>query len=363
LNYKFILSLHFLLLILVPATEGEAKTYPSFGPLTIRNQNPIYLQTLNLTPTDAHILPRGTLELRIDFGYSNIFEQGSSMTNSFMEDMELSRIALHANYPVKDDLQVGIEVPFIQMWHGFLDGFIQDFHNIFGFPNAGRENWPNNKFHFYFNSNGQTIYSVNSQTPNLGDISIRLKHQVREERWANPAIAWFFDFKFPTGRKSRGLGNGGGDYGFGAIVEKSYKRLHGYLNTAFYVSSRQDQLEPYMNNTFFSYSAAAEFTVISTMSVIMQVNGQTPLLAHTGMGQWDGIPLDLIVGFRGQENGLLFGKDLIWQVGFSEDVTCGGPSIDFTAFLSIGVRFDVKGPRSMRRQKGNIILQRPELSF
>jgi len=342
MNYKYKLAFIVAGLIIISPAVGAAKTYTPFGPITVRNQNPFYVQTLNLTPTRATVLPRDVLEMRIDSAYSNMFEQGVSATNSMMEDMELWRLALHANYSPTDDLQVGIEIPFIQMWHGFLDPFIQDFHNFFGLPNAGRENWPDNEYHFLFGANGQTIYNVGSQTLNLGDIALHLKHHVVDEGRANPAVAWFFDFKLPTGQRSKGLGNGGADYGLGLAFEKSYKRLHGYLNTAYYVSGRHDQLEPYMNEAFFSYSAAIEFTILPTWSVIAQVNGGTPLLAHTGMDEWDGVPLDLIIGFRGQEEGLIFGNDLIWQAGFSEDATSSGPSVDFTAFLSIGLRFGVK---------------------
>ena len=323
---------------------GEAKNYSSFGPFTTRNQNPIYVQTLNLTPTRATVLPRKKLELRVDSSYSNAFENGASATNSMMMDMELWRLALHADYGATDDLEVGIEIPFIQLWSGFLDPFIQDFHSFFGLPNAGRESWPNNQFHFWFNQGAQTIYQVNSQTMNLGDISLHIKHHVLDEGKYNPALAWFFDLKFPTGQRSRGLGNGGLDYGFGLAFEKSYKRIHGYLNAAYYISGRHDALADFLNDVFFSYMAGFEVSLLPTWSVLAQIDGGTPLGKGTGMDQWDGVPLDLVIGFKGLEPGLIFGRDFIWQVAFSEDVTSSGPSVDFTVFLSIGMRFDMKKP-------------------
>lgn len=299
-------------------------------------------------PMRATVLPRDTIELRVDSAYSNIYETAGNNAVSFMEDMELWRLALHAKYAATDDLEVGIEIPFIQLWGGFLDPFVQAFHNAFGFPNAGRNLAGDNQFDFHFDSGG--IYRVGSQKLNLGDIALHLKHHVLDEGRTNPAVAWFFDFKFPTGQRSKGLGNGGADFGLGLALEKSYKRIHGYLNAAYYVSGRGDVMEPFMNDVFFSYMAAIEITLLPTWSVIAQINSGTPLLAHTGIGQWDGVPLDIIIGFRGEESGLLWGNDLIWQAGFSEDATSGGPSVDFTAFLSIGVRFDAKGGK---RYKGD----------
>ena len=328
--------------------SGWAAKYTPFGPFTIRNQNPVYLQTLNLTPTRATVLPRDVLEVRFDSAYSNIFERGTSATNSFMADMELWRLALNASYSVMDDLEVGIEIPFIHTWGGFLDPMIEAFHNAFGFPNAGREQVPDNQYSFWFNEGGQTVYNINSVRFGLGDITLHLKHHLLDEGHINPALAWFFDFKIPTGRRSRGLGNGNIDYGFGLALEKSYKRLHTYLNTAYYVSGRHDVLADYMNQVFFSYAFAIEITLLPTWSILAQVNGGTPILAHTGVGEWDGVPLELIIGFKGEENDILWGNDLIWQVGFSEDATCGGPSVDFTIFLSLGLRFDTKSKKTKR---------------
>ncbi len=327
------------LLSLLPSVLW-AKDYTPFGPFTLREQNPIYLQSLGLTPTRATVLPRDILEVRIDSAYSNAFETGQSATNSRIEDMEIWRLALNAKYSVRDDLELGVEIPFLQLWSGFLDPFIQDFHRFFGLPNAGRESWPNNQFNFRFGAGGQTIYQVTSQTMNLGDITFHLKNSVLDEGRANPAVAWFFDLKLPTGQRSKGLGSGMMDFGFGLVLEKSYKRVHGYLNAAYYVLNRDDALEPYLNMNVLDYCAGIEVTLLPTWSVIAQVNGGTPLGEGTGMDEWDGVPFDLVIGFKGEEDKLIFGNDLIWQVGFSEDATSKGPSVDFTVFLSLGLRFD-----------------------
>jgi hypothetical protein len=361
-NHIFIWLIFCSVLFLFPHPTA-AKEYSSFGPFTVRNQNPFYLQTLNLTPTRAAVLPRGVLEVRFDSAYSNIFEHGNSASNSFMADMELWRLALNAQYAVTDDMEAGMEIPFIHTWGGFLDPFIEAFHRTFGFPNAGRETVPDNQFTFHFDAGGQRIYNVNSVRMGLGDITLHLKHHVLDEGRANPALAWFFDLKLPTGRRSRGLGGGNIDYGFGLALEKSYKRLHGYLNTAYYISGRDDVLEAYMNPAVFSFAAAIEITILPTWSFLAQVNSGTPLLAHTAMDAWDGVPLELIIGFKGAEPDLIYGNDLIWQFGFSEDATSGGPSVDFTVFLSVGMRFDLKGRKSVGGQKGNMILKRPELTF
>ncbi len=345
MKYKYILpQLFFLILLLYPFNSIEAKTYNSFGPLTTRNQNPVYLQTINLQPTRATILPEDSLEVRIDSSYSNIFETGSSRTNWYQADMELWRLSLNAIYAFRDDMEASIEIPFILTWGGFLDPFIEEFHKVFGFPNAGRETVPKNQFTFKLYKDADLIYNVNKQKMGLSDITLRVKNRVLKESKYQPGLSWLFDLKLPTGQRSRGLGDGNIDFGFGVALEKSYKRFHTYLDLGYYVSGRDDVLEPYVHQSFFSYVTSFELTLLPTWSIIAQLNGQTPYLCNTGMDEWDGVPLDFTVGFKGEEKALLDGRDLIWQFGFSEDITSSGPSIDFTVFLSIGVRLGyIKG--------------------
>ena len=325
--------------ILLLPTESIARTHPSFGPITLREQNPIYLQSLGLTPTRATVLPEGSIETRLDWAYSSVFEQGQSATNRVTLDMEMMRLAAHVIYGLTSNFEVGIELPFYHSGGGFLDSFIQEFHKFFGLPNGGRETVPNNQYTYQFFSGGNLIYNVPSQSFMIGDITLRFKNHVVEETRARPALAWFVDIKLPTGSKSRGTGSGAPDFGVGVALEKNYKRIHGYLDAEYIVAGGNDSIDAFMRQAMIAFAAAFEVSILDTWSAIIQLNGSSPLLAHTGMETWDGIPMNLIVGFRGEEPGLLGGNDLFWQAGFAEDVLSTGPSVDFTVFLSLGVRF------------------------
>lgn len=325
--------------VLLLSHDAIARTHPSFGPITLREQNPIYLQNLGLTPTRARVLPEGSIETRLDWAYSSVFEQGTSATNRVTLDMEIMRLAAHMIYGLTSNFEVGIELPFYHSGGGFLDSFIQDFHRFFGLPNAGRETVFNNQYTYQFFSGGNLIYNVPSQSFMIGDITLRFKHHVVEETKSCPAMAWFADIKLPTGSPSRGTGSGAPDFGIGVALEKNYKRIHGYLDVEYVVVGGNDRIDAFMRQAMLAFAAAFEVSILDTWSGIVQLNGSSPLLAHTGMETWDGVPMNLIVGFRGEEPGLLGGRDLFWQAGFAEDILSSGPSVDFTAFLSLGIRF------------------------
>ncbi|MBT3181121.1 MAG: DUF3187 family protein [Deltaproteobacteria bacterium] len=340
---KTSLLIVFILCFLAMPGSIFARQYESFGPISVRNQNPVYLQNLGLTPRKAAPLPHGTMEIRVDSAYSSLYEFGQDTTNSLDLDMEFWRIGLHFDYGISDSFEIGMELPLVHFNGGFLDGFIQDFHKFFGLPNGGRDQVPNNRFSYSFATNGVEHFGFPPTNLGLGDISFHLKHQLAGEDSDWPDLSWFAELKFPTGKRSRGFGSGAMDFGIGLLLDASYKRVHAHFNTGYFVLGGNDLIDGYMYNQMFSYTVAGEVSLLPTWSLIVQLNGSTPLLQRTSLEAWNGVPMDLIVGFRGEEKNIFGNTDLIWQVGFSEDVTSTGPSVDFTAFLSIGFRFGLLG--------------------
>lgn len=329
------------ILICLTAGMAHARDYPSFGPISVRNQNPVYLQNLGLTPRRAEPLPQGTLETRVDSAYSNLYEYGQNANATLDLDMEIWRLALNVDYGLTEDLEIGVEIPFMHFNGGFLDSFIRHFHDAFGLPNGGRDQVPDNRFSYRFNIGGNDLMNFPPADFGLGDIAIHFKQQLAGEDSDWPDLSWFADIKFPTGKQSRGFGSGGPDFGFGALLDASYKRLHGHFNCGYFALGGNSLIDGYMYSEMFAYMVAGEVTLLPTWSVIVQMNGSTPLLEGADFDTWDGVPLDLIVGFRGEEQNIIGNNDIIWQFGFSEDVTSQGPSVDFTVFLSIGFRFNL----------------------
>lgn len=329
--------------VMFAANISSAREYSGLGPISLRNQNPVYLQFLSLTPQRAAVLPEGIIELRIDSAYSNLYEYGVNGTTNLDLDMELWRISPHILYGIAEDMELGVEIPLLHFNGGFLDGFIQKFHKAFGLPNGGRGNVPDGRFSYAFTYNGTQVFNYPEANLGLGDISVSFKNQLTGEDSDFPAMSWFAEIKFPTGRKSRGFGSGTPDFGFGYLLETSWKRLHGYLNAGLYALGGNDDMDAYMYTQMAAYSIAGELTIIPACSFLIQLNGSTPLFTKAHIGDWEGTPLDFIVGFRGELQKLIGTHDFIWQIGFSEDITSEGPSVDFTVFASVGVRFDLFG--------------------
>jgi hypothetical protein len=339
--------------------SAHAKTYESFGPFPIRNQNPVYLQNLGLAAKRAEVLPQGTLETRVDASYSNLLERASTPALDLNFDMEYLRLDLNASYGLTPDLEIGVDIPFVHFGGGFLDGFVRTFHEAFGFPNGFRGSVPDNRFSYKLAVGGTNVFNYPPAGFELGDVILHVKQQLAGEDKDWPDLSWFAEIKLPSGKRSRGVGSGAPDFGFGAALTASYRRLHGHFNAAYYVLGGNSMLDKYkyMFNQMFSYMVAGEITILPTWSALVQLDGSTPLFTGIRDDQWNGVPLNLTLGFKGEERDMVGKNDFIWQVGFSEDVTAKGPSVDFTVFVSIGFRFDLFG---RKRPQGDWLARQDE---
>lgn len=335
----FVLVFGFGILDLVP-TSLYAADYSQQGPFPIRTQNPVYLQTANLNPARAESLPQGFLELRIDQAYSNLYERETDFNSDINMDMELYRASLNASYGFLPGWEAGVEIPFLRFEGGFLDSLIQNFHDFFGFPNGGRDQIPNGVFNYRIQESGLD-YQIVQQSLNIGDIALNVKRQFFEETPSVPAMAFRFGAKLPSGDSDKGMGDGLPGFGLGLALEKSYKRLHGYLNLDVLVDGGNELLVPLMASTYFDFSLAGEFSLSRRTSAVVQLAGGTKRLKGTGLETWDGVPMDLIVGAAGDWHLGHSNKTLFWQLAFSEDITSVGPAVDFTVWSSLGLRFPI----------------------
>jgi hypothetical protein len=329
-----------ILMIAFSRTAHSLATHPSFGPLGARTQNPLYLLFLNNTPEAPQTLEKGHFQFSIEEVVSNLLNEAQTPGGFNLDlDMEIYRTALNFAYGVYPGLELGIQIPFLSFGGGFLDGFIRDYHNFFGFPSGGRNSVPDNSFTYRVRNGGKTLYSVGPETFGLSDIDIYVKHQLLKEHGKIPALSLRGLVKFPTGDRGSGLGSGSPDFGLNFSLEKSYKRFHAYTNFGFLILGPFDPLEAYQVPISFTFTQAFEVNMTQIASVVAQVQGNTSLFQDTGTQELDGIPLDLVIGFKGTGPRKSQWEHFLWEFAFSEDLLARGPSVDFSVRFNLGAKF------------------------
>jgi hypothetical protein len=342
----FIILVLFLYMGLTSGVVKAGEKYPLQGPLLVRNQNPLYLLFLSPRAEDSSVVPHKELKLTFIGPYSNLYEDefNAGAVTDISLDMEIFRPSFLFQYGFLEGWEVGMELAFMSTTGGFLDPFIQGFHNAFNFPNGGRENRRNGDFEYNVQSKDGVDYEVDNQPFGLSDITLSLKHHIFDETQFgkySPGVASTMYVKLPTGMPSRGLGSGRPDFGFNFALDKSFWRMGSYLNLGLVILGGHEDLSPILRAAAMTWMLGLEFVAIKDyLNIFFQLNGDSSAFGGTGISQLSHGTLDLIVGLSGE-----VGERFFWQFGFTEDPDINGPSIDFTTTFVLGTRWDLSGIR------------------
>lgn len=194
------------------------------GPLASRNHHPVALTFLHPLPRRAATTSPGHWEVTAQGGYTSIFEVESAPGERVNFDGEVARASMRFRRGLSDRTDVEFELAAVFASSGFLDQIIDSFHDLFGLPDQGRSSAEQDQYSMRMRRGGQRLYRLDEDELGLGDLPVILTHRVRDEGDGGPAVAVRMGVELPTGSQKMGYGNGGLDYGVGAILERSLGR-------------------------------------------------------------------------------------------------------------------------------------------
>lgn len=328
-------------LVFVPlTTHARISDLRSYGPLQTRSQNPLYLQFLALPMESPVTLNRHQFEAALSTTFSNTFEFSPGATTVVNLDMESWRHTVSLGFGVTDAVDVRLEVPFISNGAGFLDSFIQWYHNLVGLPNGGRNLVANRIFAYSVTQGGTALVSHSSKSAGLSDLVLRGKWEVSRSVKLPFKLALAPYIKLPTGDEAAGFSSGHVDVGASLLVQEDFKRFHMSQQVGAVYVTGHDALDPILKTFMFSFGQSFEFQLADGFSVTAQLTGNTPLFQNVDAAELSQIVLDLNVGFAGSFalSRSVF-DEFFYQCSFSEDVMGSGPSTDFSVFFAAGVRY------------------------
>jgi Protein of unknown function (DUF3187) len=305
------------------------------GPFPVRSLSPIQLLYFQFTPERAMPLPRGLWNVRFDLVEANILGRDEHGNDAFLFDFELTRANLALQYGLFDRLAVGLEIPLLYTWKGFLDEPIKAFEDVTGFKRTIRFERPQHLFSYLLQKDGTDALRGTSGAVGIGDIALSAKALLREEgQWA-PTIAARFALKLPTGDEDRALGSGEVDLGLGLALEKTFGPVRLYFNTGLTIPTGN----PFSGTGISSQPMLAtfltgEYRLTERFSMLVQLNGVTPPVRHTGL-DIDRSTFEILLGF----NWALPGVPVVWQAGFMEDLNDTNRTADFALFMSWSIFF------------------------
>jgi hypothetical protein len=107
------------------------------------------IQSMSYFPYNHnHILAKKEVRLSLDMYYSNIYMFDYDRTT--INDMEMLSSTLGFGYGLSERLTLEIYFKTVLTFGGIMDKLIMDFHDLFGLPMGGRDEFPRNKVYYKY---------------------------------------------------------------------------------------------------------------------------------------------------------------------------------------------------------------------
>ena len=131
-------------------------------------------------------------------------------TESLVLDGETHRTTVTIKYGT-GTAEWGIEIPYLTHSGGFLDGFISNWHDVFGLPQGSRNQTPFDQLSYVYVRDGVERLRIIRANRGLGDIRLLAGWQIPSDSATDVALRT--SLKLPTGNASELHGSGAADIG------------------------------------------------------------------------------------------------------------------------------------------------------
>ena len=322
-----------LLLLAVIGTPNPSRAL-DLTPFQVRNLSPTALvHGLSIAET-PHLLLAGKTALQARFDLANHAMLNSRSGESIHLDGESYVATLGLRYGLSDQLQVGIDLPWV--WHskGFMDSFINDWHDFFGFSNGDRDALKNNQLDYLYSNNGDERLSLQDEVDSLGDVRLQLAWQFKATEQS--AFTLQTQLKVPTGDADKLTGSEAWDLSLALSAQRDFPlgKGQGALWGGFGVSWLGDGevLEEEVEDLAANGWLGAGWCPLDWLALKVQIDSHTALYDSDLSELGDPAVMMTMGGTLG-----LGGKTFL-DIGIGEDLNVNA-SPDVTFHLSLAHRF------------------------
>jgi len=295
-----------------------------------------------MPPDKASVVERDKFKINADYTVSNITVSAFTPATSLYDlqiDLEVSRITIDLRYGIHDNLEIGLEIPYISLSSGYLDNFVEGFEDGIGARTPrSRERQGSYEFDYSFMYNGRYLIQKKHSSDGIGDMVLNAKYQlVREGGMLSPNLSLRSAVKFPTADKDDLLGSGEFDYGIGLLLDKGFfNKLRLYLGASIAFIERPSFLSDLgIDEHLFSGMAAMEYFFRDRFSLVMQVSGNSTPYPKSSTNPLDNDAYEFCLGvnYTWKEK-----TNISWNFALVENINSAS-SPDFTFHTGLDWRF------------------------
>lgn len=297
------------------------------GPLAIADRSSFSrLQGLPI-PLQGHVLAHKEFKQQVSFALSSQFATDRASNEYVLVDSELAELHYYARYGLTERLELTLDLPYLSQSGGVFDQSIEQFHSLFGMPNGGRHQLPQNQLRYELRAD-DTIFEYRQNSSGLTDIGIGARYQLFSH--SEQALAMALRVDLPTGDFAEMTGSDstdialGFDYSDKLLLEPWGVSTHASIGFLWFGDSK---VLPKLSNRESVYASLSLERPLFGVDAILQLQGQTPMF-----------DIDL-VPFTSPVLQASFAlsvpiSNLELEVGFSEDLITE-TSPDITVFINL----------------------------
>jgi hypothetical protein len=315
------------LIFIIFITFYPLTTVSSFeGPLQVKNLYPIFLHA------NQPYLEKADIENSMSYSlsHSSTYTVQESSDWVIHLDMEVTELNFRYKRVIKNVFEFDMDIPILILGGGFMDGFLEDYHRTFDFPDYGRSDRPHNEFLYEVKRDGNLIIRGKSGTK-FGDIRLAIKKPFSLIEGINLSIKG--EIEIPVSSAKEGYSNGSLDAGVSVMVDKKLSdNTMTYWNLGVVFPGDVKGHEKIDLKNFIYGGASLETMVWQNLSLLVQLQGQSSIYPETGISAVDGKGVLLALGGRyntGEKN---------FELSLTEDLnTSGAPDfiLNFTYKVSL----------------------------
>lgn len=316
---KMVRGIFIAILLIMPSLSCIAEAFD--GPLQVKNLFPLFLHA------GQPYLEKAEQESSMSYSlsHSSTYMVGQSDRWDIGLDMEITELNFRYKRIVKDLFEIGMDIPVLATGSGVMDGFLESYHDAFGFPDYGRSDRPDNEFLYEVNRDSETVIKGSSRV-RLGDIRVGIKKALLSSGGLTLSIRG--EVELPVSSAQRGFSNGSIDTGAALLLDgRITDSVMTYWNIGAAFPGDVKGHETIDLKDYVYGGAAVEAQVSTSVSLLAQVMGQTAVYPETGIPEVDRDAW--MVAFGGRYSS----GQRVFELSLTEDInTSGAP--DFIVNLT-----------------------------
>lgn len=255
-------------------------------PLYVKNLSPIAGLIGLPSQRDAFATEPGRLAVAVHGSIASHYVNDSEDDEFLNLDGETLRGALDLRFGIVHNLDVQLEIPWLDHSGGELDELIDDWHDFWGMSDGGRSDVPRDLLDYrYVTPDGG--FGLQEDASGLGDINLSLNYAFYRDEDAAASVA--VGYKFGTGDEEDFTGSGEDDVW--VAVRFSGRHLsdlplswHGHAG--YLRAGESDMIEGFQEEDFWFAGLSMDWSFAANWSALVQVDAHAaPLKSDiTGVG-------------------------------------------------------------------------------